>query len=391
MNPAFLRSGCPEKQLLACCARTHVQPATAARIRELAGSSLDWDYVLAAAVEQSILPLLERNLRSAAGGVVPVAYVEQLQTAARTNAMRCLAQTSELVRVVHLFESRGIRVLPYKGPVIAAQAYGDLAARQFEDLDVVLEQRDIPAADAAIRSLGYEPKFSWIHSPDRNSIVPGEYNYFNSARQSILELHTEATLRHFPARPPLPELFARAVRIDLSGHGVPTFRAEDALPVYCVHGAKDFWERLLWVADVAELVRSCPGLDWDSVQRTSQQLRAARMLHLGLALAIGVFDATVPPEILARVKADVAASILAAEIAGRLLGRGAPERTARERFRYRRRTVEGIAEGWRYALRLTFAPAEEDWQQKQSTRGGVSNSVLRPIRLLRKYGWFGRL
>lgn len=391
MEPAFLRSACPEMELLACCSRTSMSPHEVARIRELEAGPLDWDYAIAQAHDHSILPLLKRNLRPAAGELVPEAVLVGLEKKARASALRCLAQTSELVRIVELLESRGIRTLPYKGPVIAAQAYRDIAAREFEDLDIILAQRDIPAADAAVRSVGYEPKFPWIHSPDARSIVPGEYNYFNAARQTILELHTQATLRHFPVRPPLAEFFDRAVSVELGGRTVRTFRVEDALPVYCIHGTKDFWARLVWIADIAELLRSRRDLDWDSVLRTGVRLHARRMLHLGLALACGILDADLPPEISARVKEDSRASAMAAEIADRLLSRDAPERTARERFSFRRHALQGQSAGWRYALRLTLAPSEEDWKQAASARPrGSFYSVLRPFRLLRKYGWTNR-
>lgn len=388
MDPAILRSACPEKQLLVCCARTRADGDLASRIRSLAAGPLDWDYLLAQAAEHSVIALLERNLRDSAAEILSANYVAGLQAAMRVHAMRCLAQTSELVRVAGLLKSRGIRVLPYKGPVIAAQAYGDITARQFEDLDIILSQQDLPAADAAVRSLGYEPRFPWIHSSEAKSIVPGEYNYLNPARQTILELHTEATLRHFPVQANLPEFFDGAVSVDLGGQSVRTFRPEDALSVYCIHGAKDFWSRLVWVADIAELLRAFPDLDWDAALRISAQLRAERMLHLGLALAAGILDAPVPNEIMARVKADSGASVLAEDVSARLLDHDARGRTARDRFRFRRQAVQGSATGWRYAMRLTLAPAEEDWQRSKLPPSLAPFQVaLRPFRLLRKYGW----
>jgi len=352
----------------------------------MAAGPVDWDYVLAQAQEHSILPLVERNLRPLAPAV-PVPIMTQFESAARANALRCLAQVSELVRVVDLLESLGIRALPYKGPVIAAQAYGDITARQFADLDIIFQQRHIQRADAAIREIGYAPRFANLHSPNVRRTIPGEYTYIHPARQTILEFHTEATLRHFPVPPPLPEFLERAVSVELGGKSVRTFCAEDALPFYCVHGAKDFWERLIWIADIAELLRSHPAIDWESVWDTAETLRAGRMLHLGLALATDLLDATLPPEVLARIREDSGAQVLASEIARRLLARGTRERSALQRFRYRRDTVPGMAAGWRYALRLTFAPAEEDWEQTRIPPAlGPFHAALRPLRLLRKYG-----
>jgi hypothetical protein len=391
MHTSFVCCASPETELLVCCARTRLQPEIAARIREKTSASLDWDYLLAQANAHSIAPLVDRNLRAATGENVPLKVAAAMQAAVRANAMRCLAHTSELIRLTRLLESRGIRLLPYKGPVIAAQAYGDVSARQFEDLDLVLLQSDMPAADEAVRSLGYEPRFPWIHSPEGRRILPGEYSYFNAARQTILELHTEATLRHFPVRPHLNEFFARAVEVELGGQSVRTFRVEDALPFYCIHGMKDFWGKLVWVVDIAELLRAFPRLDWDAVLRASEQLRGDRMLYVGLALARGLFGAALPPEVSARVTRDRGAVALAADVASHLLGRDTSGRTARERFEFRRKSVRGFAAGWRYAMRLTLAPAEEDWQGAQQTHpASPFHALVRPFRLLRKYGAAGK-
>lgn len=388
MNPAFLSFASVETQLLACCARTVVSPDIAARIRELAAAPPDWNFVIAQAQEHSIAPLLARNLRVAAD-IVPTYVAAQLDPAMRANALRCLAQTSELVRVVDLLASQEIRALPYKGPIVAAQAYQDIGARQFEDLDVVLQQRDMPAADALVRSLGYQPRSAWLHSSNGRAVVPGEYSYFHQARQTLLELHTETTLRHFPVQAPVSEFFARATKVDLGGKAVRTFCPEDALPVYCVHATKDFWQKLIWIVDIAEMLRTFSNLDWDSMWRTSERLRAQRMVFLGLALANGILHAPLPRDVQSRVDADSHAPALATQIAQRLLSRDAfaQRQTARERFLYRRQTVPGFAPGWRYAIRLTLAPAEEDWAGTElPSPGSLLHRVSRPFRLLRKYG-----
>lgn len=387
MNSSFSNFASIEKQLLVCCTRTLPSPEIAARIREIAAAPPDWNCVLDEAKEHCVGPLLAQNLRSAAADLIPPGTIAQLESGVRGNAIRCLAHASELVRAIELLASRGVRALAYKGPVIAAQAYRDISAREFEDLDLILQQRDIPEADDAIRSLGYGPQFAWLHSPGGETIIPGEYKYFHETRRTILELHSESTLRHFPVAAPLPGYFERAVTVDLGGKSVRTFCAEDALVVYCIHATKDFWEKLVWIADIAELLRTFPDLDWDSVWRGSERLRAQRMVHLGVALACGILDAKIPREVKARLEADSRASELAREIGRRLLGRSLPQRTARERFRYRRETVPGFAAGWRYAIRLTLAPAEEDWERSESAVPASSlHRAIRPFRLLRKYG-----
>jgi len=392
MTPLNENAPSPEKQLLVCCARTKLTPAGATAIRKILEGSLDWDYLLWEAEENSITPLLGRHLSAVAPAAAPAAAQEQLKKTCRANTVRCLYLTAELINILRLFRSQNIPAIPYKGPVLAAQAYADLALREFEDLDIILRQSDIPKAHEIVVSLGYKPKFDWILSPGAAaSLVPGEYNYRDEPRRAMVELHTELTLRHFPVKPDIGAFIRNLAPVRLSDREIPTFTAEDLLPMLCIHGAKDFWERLSWITDVSELVQSHPALDWDRVLRFAQPLHAMRMLNLGLALAERVLDASLPAEISARMQADRVAVQVAAEVHQRLLSRPFRTLDAAGRFQFRRRTLAGKLEGWRYAMRLAIVPSEDDWQVMRLPRVLAPLYVaLRPLRLLQKYGWAGR-
>jgi hypothetical protein len=383
---------CPEKKLLLCCARTRVQPGVAEQIHKLVAQPLDWPYLLAEAAENSITPLLEKQLCAVVPNAIPAEYLAQLKSASRANTVRCLFMTAELNKILELFESHGIQSIPYKGPVLAQQAYGDITLREFEDLDIILRQRDLPRAHEIILSLGYRAKFPWILSPGAAaSLVPGEYNYRAVERQIMVELHTEMTLRHFPVVPCLDDFSQRLVPVELSGRDVQTFCPEDALPILCIHGSKDFWERISWIADISELIHAHPQLDWDAVRRGAESLKAQRMLHLGLTLAASLLDAPVPREILQPATTDAAVAAVAGEVEKRLLSRELIPLDAAGRFHFRRRMVPGTMAGWRYAIRLAVVPAEEDWMMVRLPASLAPLYIaLRPLRLLRKYGWTSR-
>jgi hypothetical protein len=382
---------CLEKRLLVCCARTRVTAHEAQRIRKIAAEPLDWDYLLSEAEVNSVTPLLERHLTAIAPDCPPPAAKEQLKNTSRANTVRCLHLSAELISILKLFRAQEIPALPYKGPVLAAQAYGDVALRQFDDLDIILRQRDVAKAHEIILSLGYKPKFDWILSPGASeSLVPGEYNYRDEPRRAMVELHTEVTLRHFPVKPDLDYFLTRRVPVEISNHEVLTFTAEDLLPMLCIHGSKDFWERFSWVADVSELIQSHPAMDWDEVMRVTEPLGAGRMLLLGLALANRLLDAPLPAEILRRVNADRTASEIAAEIQRMLTNRPSETFAGAGRLRFRRSMLASYLAGWRYVARLAVVPAEEDWMMMRLPRSLAPLYIaLRPFRLLRKYGWAG--
>jgi len=378
----------PEKQLPVCCARTRMPPETAGKIRALAAGALNWDVLLSEAEGNAVVPLLHRQLNAIAADLVPTEQMRRVSEASRANTLRCLSLTAALVQILRLFQSEGIVALPYKGPVLAAQSYGDVLLRQFDDVDIIVRDRDMAKAHGVMLRLAYEAKFPGPMSPDLDSpLVPGEYKYYSETRAAIVELHTEQTLRHFPVAPDLDEFSARGVTVNLGGHDVRTFSPEDALLAICVHGSKDFWARIAWIADVSELIQSHPELDWKAINARAEALQVQRMLHVGLILAARVLDAALPEEIAGRVKEDRHAEEIATELERSLLDSDAPTMGALERFRFRRRLVPGFVAGWRYALRLTMAPAEEDWLTLGLPRALAPLYILlRPLRLIRKYG-----
>jgi hypothetical protein len=388
MNTSARESASAEKRLLVACARTEIDPGAEREIRELCAAPLDWEFVVNTSAVNSILPLVARNISAIASDLIPANHLERLTKGARANALRCLSLTAELIKVMDLLRGSGVQAMPYKGPVLAVDAYGDVALREFEDLDIIVRQRDMAKVDTIMKGLGYRPNHVWRFGSGASSgVVPGEYDYRDEARGMIVEFHTEFTLRHFPVRPDLEAMARRLVPVAVSGHEIATFAPEDMILLLCVHGSKDFWERISWIADISEFVRSHPRIDWSEVARRADELRAGRMLNLGLALANRMLGAALPSEIAARVNGDTVAGALASDIARRHLLREQAERGAGERFRYRRRMVPGAAAGWRYAMRLTMLPADEDSASMRLPRGlAPLYVVLRPLRLLRQYG-----
>ncbi len=311
--------------------------------------------------------------------------MDRLAAATRESAFRSLKLTGELVKVLAALDAKRIVALPYKGPVTALLAYGDLSLRTFEDVDILTLQRNMGAVHEVITALGYRPSLAWMRSSkDFSSIVPGEYKYLHQNNGTIVEIHTEQTLRHFPVVPDLEDFARRGVRIALSAREILTLCPEDALVALCIHGSKDFWDRLLWITDISELIESHETLDWDRVVHRASSLRAQRMLRLGTLLAERVLGAPVPREGQLPTDEEAEVHLLALEIEETVLRGGAPL-SSTSRFEFRTHSVPGTLAGWCYALRLTMAPAQDDLEMVRLPRGlQPLYMLLRPLRLLLK-------
>lgn len=368
----------PEIQLLKYAARTRIGPRAQRPIEQLLSQSFDWGYFRQAAVNHGVAALCYAHLLAACPGLMPDDQMEWLRLHARSVAARALQLASKLVEIDAQAERAGIPLVPYKGPVLAELAYGNLGSREFVDLDFILPHGRLREAWDLLEDLGYRPANPAPAA--ENAVVRDEYVFVSNEKSVHVELRTELTLRHFPSSPDLAPLLAARVPVTLAGKRVLTFCPEDTLTLLAVHGAKDFWARLLWICDVAWLVQT-PGFDWDCALDRSAEMGCRRMTHIALLLASESLGTPMPRKVLAAVQEDAKARTTARWLIQQLFAAKAMQRW--EQLRYRMGLVEGFWPGLRYAARLGTAPATEDLQtfplpQKLS----FLYRLVRPIRLL---------
>ncbi len=135
-----------EVQVLVACARKQMDAAQREQFSELVAQPLDWVFLQQVANENGLLPLLHKHLTESATDSIPPDVLKQISLSNRESALRGLLLTGELLRILNAFRQRGIRAIPYKGPILAERAYGSPSLRQFEDLDLVTPQRFMPGS-----------------------------------------------------------------------------------------------------------------------------------------------------------------------------------------------------------------------------------------------------
>src|SRR5215211_4368567 len=274
-----------ENDLLLCCARTRASEGVVARMRELAATEIDWEYLFLLARRHSLVPLLYLQLERHASDLVPHERLAQLKKHYLENSARNTILTAELCRLITLFADAGVEAIPYKGPVLALFAYDNLALRRFVDLDVIVNKSDVLKAREILLACGYTPSKS-LSLSQQELLLHTQHNlqFSRDNHRLIVELHWEVAPHLFASTVDADTLWQNLITIDLNGTPVKTLSAEDLLFSLCVHGSRHLWERLGWICDIAELV-SRHDFDWNALLKRAASADSDRMFLLGLYLA----------------------------------------------------------------------------------------------------------
>lgn len=382
----------PEVELLLLCARRARSVAEAATVKRLAAGPLDWRFVLGMASRHRVLALLHSSL-SCEGclELIPPAARQTLHSAVRECIGQSLALTAELVRILREFESAGIPAIPCKGPVVAMAAYGDISYRSFCDLDILVPEAYFHSAYQTLSAAGYRPEFR-LSSKQEKVYLDNEcaMQFRNDVRGHIVELHWRFFERNASVHLPVASFSQRATQVSLPGMPVRSLAPEDQILYLCVHGAKHRWERLEWIACVAEIARRNPRLDWPATFERAERYRVYRFLKVGLLLAASLLGAELPAPVLARLTSDSRARELADWVKGQLLAPPCVESHYQERatrYLYMMRSRESWLDRARILFRSAIRPphpSAHEWMNLPP-RLAFLHHVFRPVRLLGEY------
>jgi hypothetical protein len=314
----------PEIELLLCCARTQPSSEISQQIQNLVQQSINWDFLLQTAARHKVLPLLYQNLKTLCPEAVPKPVLSKLRNFFHTNAAHNLFRTQELLKILKLFQDNDIPVIPFKGPVLAASVYGNLALRQFGDLDIWVDSKDFLTAIDLLTAQGYQTsKTSLIQTGLRRLALYKLYIEYNTNEYPLnsidnrvhIDIHKSITSKSFFLfQLDFEYLWKRLEPISLFGTEVPNLHPEDLLLILCVHGSKHGWERLGWICDVAEFLRVYQEIEWKLLIEQAKTLGCERMLLIGLLLAQQLLGIDLPEPIHQSIEANPTSKLLAMQV-----------------------------------------------------------------------------
>ena len=262
---------------------------------------------------------------------------------------RYMLHTSQLTRIVRCLEERSVVAVPYKGPAVVRQTYGDPSVRSFADIDFLVPKSQLQIARKVIESLGYELLLPRMNPKQYRKFLKNdsEMNYRHSELGIGIEVHWCVLPRRHRVRMDLDSLIRPLRRLTVLGCVMYALSYEDQFFVFCIHaGAKEGWGKLKWITDVAAHVGlHGDEMAWEKILQKAIHLGVVRMILVSLILAERLCELSIPASVRILMRQDRSAQRLAEDAWERLyIGRDV---TRLEKFlchiRSRERFVDRLA------------------------------------------------
>jgi len=367
----------PEMALFLACARSCFDPAASQAIRQLLQAPIQWSHFLDLPRRHGLLSYAKTALASQEDAV-PDEIRATLRNDSLHFTMRALLLTSELVRLTQPLSESGIKVIAYKGPALAQTLYGNAGKRHFNDLDLFIDESDLPRVRETLLSQGYRSRLEleWEHSFARDDT--GIH----------VDLHWAFAHQSLGFNLPFDDVWQRRRMLTIRGKSIATLGNEDTLIVQCINAAKDDWASLGQIFEIGQMI-SAYDLDWTVLSEQAKTVGCKRIVLIGLSLASQLFTAPIPVSATEVLESDKSVQQLSAEIAGRLI---LPTEASSEIMpvdRLRARSRERLRERLPHYLRMlkhTLMPNEKDFEfLPLPSLLFPLYFVIRPIRLTRKH------
>ncbi len=367
--------------ILACCGAGSEASESEAALRDPA---LDWRCVIDLALIEGVMPSVYRRLAANFSDRVPEPAMRELRFHYQGNALRNRSMTRDLVRLIALLESRDIAPIAFKGPTLTQVGFGDLAMRQFSDLDLLVRRDEMPATIALLAAEGFSPQASNPEIVIDDFFQASEDAFIKPGAMAAIDVHWNLMPRYFPFAPDAESVRRRAVRLRFEEGEVTTLAPRDHLLLACVHGTKHGWPSLGAIADVAALLRIEEAWDWPALREEAAARSSLTMLLLGAMLARRALAAPLPEPMLERARRDPTVAALVPRLLGALFsGREGARVPFFNDWIVPLRAIARPRARLAYVLDRALAPTFDDWKfAPLAAQFFPLYYLLRPIRIL---------
>lgn len=307
MEDTFLIPENLEDKLIIYSARTEIDAYTKKKIKKLLKKDLDWNYLIISACRNSVSQFVYYQINRIYPERIPKTYLSILKDDFDWGLKYNLLLSSELLKILKLLISHNIPVVPYAGPVLANRIYGNLALKEINWMDLIIDEKYAQKSKEILLQQGFELK----HSPK-----PGkEHAYMKSVHEYIfikekgliqINLRWNYLKKSFSAPENIETIWDYKKMIPVVFNRFKIFNPsiEQLFIILSIECVNFQWTRLGYICDIAELVRNNDYLDWNKIFETAKKFKIEKIIFINLFLINELLGVNIPKYIIDKIEGD---------------------------------------------------------------------------------------
>lgn len=308
-----------ELQLVLLACRGGLGVNVREQLTQLLGSPLDENRLIAVCEEHRLLLVVFRVLVAPNRELFSKELFARLESLALKKTSWHLILGRWVLETHALFSGAGIPHVYVKGPLLNDRLFPGRVLRYSKDIDVLVSRDRLLDADRLLRDAGF--------FGDRNPLEIQRYlsmgrlgrkdiTYTKPGSKHAIELHWKLDQAATDLGEERAPWSARAQFQLFHGSTVPVLKETPNLLYLCLHGAGHAWQRLIWLLDIAVILKE---LDLERLLVEAKRRKLQTVVFEALVLCRRYFGmdflelGKIPKGILERIENNVNARMLSAE------------------------------------------------------------------------------
>ncbi len=258
----------------------------------------DWEEVVRNLIERGVGPLFYTKLSQLNNRtLIPAGSLEKLRQAYYLTLSRGMVLYDVFRKAVGVLKANDIDLMVLKGAYLAEKLYGDIALRQFSDIDLLIREDDGEKAQAVLREAGFQSEDYPMAAFLRQQLGFEHYPQM-IYKGGAVELHVRLSRpgEHYEIL--TENVWQHAETVTLQGIEVKVPDLTDVLIHTCVHLHKHFREGQIQFTGFSDIVNllhiHADAINWEELSERCRLYRCEEIVFTYVILASKYYRINLP-------------------------------------------------------------------------------------------------
>lgn len=292
----------PQDHIILLSAKIHPSVEELEALNAQLALVVDWEEVVLNVIERGLGPLFYTKLSKLPNQtLIPNVNKEQLKQAYYKTLSRGMLMYSVFSKAVEALNANNIKVIVLKGAYLSEKLYGDIALRQFSDIDLLVKEEDGVNCIKVLDQIGFKPFGNSVKDIIREHT--GIVHYLPMVLNGVsIEIHINLHLKSNDYNIKVDEFIDSAIPVSISGANVYALNTYDLLIHLCVHLDTHFVKggiQFNGLSDIVNVLETyVADIVWSDFIESCRYHECERVVFKYLYIAFKYFNVTIPEQII---------------------------------------------------------------------------------------------